>query len=184
MIAAVWRFLQHPTNEKLKVTSEQKNILFARLLLYMVLFSMLLGLLIGVITHILQLDFGDLAVDELFKNYSPLTILFLAVIVAPILEELLFRAPLAAFNNPSHFRYAYYASIILFGILHISNYTTIEGQYWIIPILVSPQLSAGVFLGYIRTKLGLFWSILLHAAHNLVLIAPILVYLFLEIPLE
>ncbi|MFD0799486.1 CPBP family intramembrane glutamic endopeptidase [Maribacter chungangensis] len=184
MIAAVWGFLQHPTNEKLEATSEERNTLFVRLLGTMVFLSILFGLLIGSFSELFDLDFGDHAVDELFKNYSLFTVLLLAVVLAPILEELLFRAPLTIFKNPAHFKYAYYVSILLFGVIHISNYSTIEGQYWAIPILVSPQLSAGVFLGYIRIKLGLFWSILLHAAHNLVLTAPLLVYLFLEIPLE
>lgn len=180
----VLEFLQYPKNEKLQLTNEERNNLFAYLLVSMVFFSIILGLLIGGISVLFQLNFGDHAVDGLFKKYTPLTILLLAVVVAPIVEELIFRAPLTAFKNPTHFKYAYYTSIILFGVLHITNYGALEGQYWALPILVSPQLSAGVFLGYTRTKLGLLWSILLHAAHNLVLIAPILVYLFLEIPLE
>jgi len=182
MLKEVWEFLQYPVNQKLELDSQERNTVFLRLLFLTVGFSIALGLLMGSIAMAFHLDFGDHAVDDLLRNYSPLKIFFLAVILAPIIEELLFRAPLTAFKNPTYFKYAYYTSVLLFGVIHISNFEGLDGQYWAIPLLVSPQVSAGVFLGYIRTKLGLFWSMLLHAAHNLILVGPILVYLILDIP--
>ncbi len=47
------------------------------------------------------------AVVEMFEKHSALMILFLAVIVAPVLEELLFRAPLALFKESKFFKYAF-----------------------------------------------------------------------------
>ncbi len=184
MLKEVWEFLQYPVNKKLELDSKERNVLFLRLLFFAVSFSIALGLLTGAISLAFNLDFGDHAVDELLRNYSALALFFLAVIAAPVIEELIFRAPLTAFKNPIYFKYAYYASILLFGLLHISNFDGLDGQYWAIPLLVSPQLSAGIFLGYIRTKLGLLWSMLLHATHNLVLVGPVLIYLLLDIPLE
>ncbi|MET4083453.1 membrane protease YdiL (CAAX protease family) [Pedobacter sp. UYP30] len=59
------------------------------------------------------------------------------------------------------------ASIILFGLAHISNYSPI---YWKIiylyPIYVLPQLLMGVGLTYTRLKSGIFWSIFLHCLIN------------------
>jgi len=184
MLNEVWEFLQYPVNQKLELDGQKRNTLFLRLLFLTVSFSIALGLLTGAISLIFNLDFGNHAMDELLKNYSPLSIFFLAVILAPVIEELIFRAPLAAFKNPIYFKYAYYISIILFGLLHISNFEALDGQYWAIPLLVSPQVSAGIFLGYIKTKLGLFWSMLLHATHNFILVGPVLIYLLLDIPLE
>lgn len=74
--------------------------------------------------------------------------------------------------------------LFFFGLIHIGNFPEIDGFYWLIPILVAPQISAGIFLGYIRTKLGLLWSILLHAAHNLILVGPFIIMKFLGIPFE
>lgn len=184
MLNKVWEFLQYPVNQKLGLNNQERSILFFRLLALTVFFSIVLGLLISSISLVFNFDFGNHAVDELFKTYSPAILFFLAVVVAPVIEELLFRAPLTLFKNPTHFKYAYYISIILFGTLHISNFEALDGHYWAIPLLVSPQLTAGVFLGYTRTSLGLIWSILLHAAHNLVLVGPVLIYLLLDIPLE
>jgi membrane protease YdiL (CAAX protease family) len=184
MLNEVWEFLKHPVNQRLKLENQERTILFFRLLVLTAFFSIALGLLIGGISIVFHLEFGNHAVDELFKAFSPHKIFFLAVVAAPVIEELLFRAPLTVFKNPIHFKYAYYISVILFGALHLSNFDGLDGQYWAIPLLVSPQLSAGAFLGFIRTKLGLIWSILLHAAHNLVLVGPVLIYLWLDIPIK
>ncbi|WP_027075886.1 CPBP family intramembrane glutamic endopeptidase [Maribacter antarcticus] len=184
MLNQVWEFLQYPVNQKLEINKQVRTTLFFKLLALTVFFSIILGLLINSISIVFNIDFGTHAVGELFKTYSPAMLFFLAVIVAPVIEELLFRAPLTVFKNPTYFKYAYYISIILFGTLHIFNFDTLNEQYWAVPLLVSPQLSAGVFLGYTRTSLGLLWSILLHAAHNLVLVGPVFIYLLLDIPLE
>jgi hypothetical protein len=184
MLNQVWEFLQYPVNQKLEISKQVRTTLFFRLLALTVFFSIVLGLLISSISLVFNIDFGNHAVDEIFKTYSPEILFFLAVIAAPVIEELLFRAPLTVFKNPTYFKYAYYISIILFGTLHISNFEALDGQYWAVPLLVSPQLSAGVFLGYTRISLGLQWSILLHAAHNLILVGPVLIYLLLDIPLE
>lgn len=183
MLDQVWEFLKNPRNQKLDLTAQERYQLFSRLLFFTVVCSIILGLCTQAITTIFQLDFGNHAVDELLSNYSPLTILLLAVIIAPLLEELFFRAPLGLFKKNTSFRYAFYSSVLLFGLLHITNFEGLDGQYWAVPLLVSPQVSAGIFLGFIRTKLGLIWSVLLHAAHNLILVGPIVIYLLLDSPI-
>lgn len=184
MLDQVWDFLKNPINQKLDVTAQERYQLFSRLLFFTVLCSIILGITTQAITTVFQLDFGNHAVDKLLTDYSPLAILLLAVVIAPLIEELFFRAPLGLFKQNTSFRYAYYCSILLFGLLHITNFQELDGQYWAIPILVSPQLSAGIFLGFIRTKLGLIWSVLLHAAHNLILVCPIVIYLLLDNPIK
>jgi len=67
----------------------------------------------------------------------------------------------------SHFRYFFYASILIFGLLHATNF---RGNPYLIlmlsPILAAPQLLLGCILGVIRMKHGLVYSILFHAAIN------------------
>ncbi len=69
----------------------------------------------------------------------------------------------------SHFKYLFYGSALVFGLLHATNFT---GNPWIIlafsPILGSPQIIMGFFLGYIRMKNGLTYSILFHMAVNII----------------
>lgn len=184
MLREVWGFLKNPVYIEGDYTVKEKTRVFLKLTLITVCFSLGLGILLEGITTLVGFNFENHAVIELFETYSAVMIFFLAIIVAPLIEELIFRAPLGLFKKSTFFKIAYYISILLFGLIHIGNYPDIEGFYWLIPVLVAPQISAGIFLGFIRTKLGLLWSILLHAVHNLVLIGPFLIMKLLNIPFE
>lgn len=67
----------------------------------------------------------------------------------------------------SNFKYFFYASVLLFGLVHATNF---KGNPWLIlalaPILGSPQIVLGYILGFIRMKHGLFYSILFHMLIN------------------
>jgi hypothetical protein len=52
------------------------------------------------------------------------------------------------------------------------------------PLLVAPQLTVGVFLGFIRVRFGLNWAIALHAFYNLILVGPAILLKALNPPLE
>lgn len=68
----------------------------------------------------------------------------------------------------SRFKYFFYGTTIVFGLLHATNYV---GNPWIIlafaPILGAPQLIVGSMLGYIRMKHGLVYSMIFHMFFNL-----------------
>lgn len=184
MLREVWEFLKAPVYKEEKYTAKEKTRVFLKLTFITVGFSLGLGILLQGITTLVGFDFENHAVMEMFETYSAVMIFFLAIIAAPLIEELIFRAPLALFKKSTFFRIAYYISVLLFGLIHIGNYPDIEGFYWLVPVLVAPQISAGIFLGFIRTKLGLLWSMLLHAVHNLILIGPFIVLKLLDIPFE
>lgn len=184
MIKKVWSFVKDPVYSDEDYTTSEKNNIFFKLVAITICFSIVLGILMQGIIILIGFDFNNHAVLEMFDSYSPMIIFFLVVILAPLLEELIFRAPLGLFRKSEFFKYAFYISVLLFGLVHIGNFQDIEGYYWLIPILVAPQISAGIFLGFIRTKLGLLWSILLHTAHNLILLGPFIVIKILDIPFE
>lgn len=129
------------------------------------------------------MELGEHATEELFDK-SIFLIFILVSIAAPVIEETLFRGPLVFFKNSPYFKYAFYISAILFGVIHISNFEFNPQVLLLAPLLVAPQIVIGVFLGYIRVKLGLLWSILLHAAYNTVLFLPMLFARLLDIPIE
>ncbi len=65
------------------------------------------------------------------------------------------------------FKYFFYASAIIFGLLHATNFT--GNVYLIIGfsfILGGPQIILGLILGFIRMKYGLIYSILFHFIIN------------------
>ncbi len=185
MLKQVFNYLKNPKYIPFETDNSQFRInSFFKLLVLAVAFSFSLGLLNGLITEGLGLDLGEHAIEALFENNSILLVFLLGVVLAPLIEELLFRAPLALFKNVANFKLPFYLSVLLFGAVHITNFEFTPNVLLLSPLLVAPQLVAGVFLGFTRVKLGLGWAILLHALHNLVLIGPFLLFEYLNIPLE
>ena len=185
MSRSILVFLRNPVYEEdenqnfgYRLTVLLKLVVWA-LLLSFVLLSIILGL-----EQFFDMDFGPHASEELFDEFPVIGIFFLIVLVAPFVEELIFRGPLIWFRNRNTFKYAYYISVILFGAIHLTNFGDFSKHLWMAPLLVSPQLSLGIFTGYIRVRFGLLWSIALHATYNLVLSVPVIVADFLNLSLE
>jgi len=71
-----------------------------------------------------------------------------------------------------HFRWIYYGFAILFGLLHISNFSS--ASLWVFcltPLLVLPQFLSGLVIGYIRMQFGFFWGFTFHAVWNSALLS-------------
>ena len=63
-------------------------------------------------------------------------------------------------------------SMIIFGLLHTSNYAPFQlGIIFIYPLYVLPQLFMGWFLTYVRFKNGFFWGVALHILINSITMA-------------
>jgi membrane protease YdiL (CAAX protease family) len=72
----------------------------------------------------------------------------------------------------AHFGILLWIMSILFATVHLSNYNDIVIAWYLWPVLVLPQLIAGIVLSYIRIKFGLRFSILFHALMNTILFLP------------
>tara|TARA_R110002051_G_scaffold236232_2_gene297472 strand:- start:4912 stop:5466 length:555 start_codon:yes stop_codon:yes gene_type:complete len=181
MINTIWDFIKRPIYLPYsEITPQEKKSIFLKLLILNIAFSFGLGMLTGLITTLLKVDLGDHGLDEIFKKHNVYFVFLLAVIIAPIIEELVFRGPLFFLKKSKFFKYAFYASALLFGAVHLTNFESYANFLWLTPILVAPQTVAGVFLGFARVKLGLGWSILLHACHNGILLSPLLLFKLTE----
>ena len=138
--------------------------------LHIFILSILTGMFFGPILSLIQemgwVDMENHAMKELMEKTSKLTVFALAVIAAPIIEELIFRAPLTLFKKPLAFKIGFYFLTIAFGLVHLSNFVITNNVIYFAPILVAPQIVLGGYLGFIRVKFGLLYSILLHAAYN------------------
>lgn len=161
-----------------------------RLIILLKLVVWALALSFGLLTIIMALeqffamDFGRHASEELFENFPIAAIVFLIVLVAPFVEELIFRGPLIWFRDKTYFKYAFYLSVILFGSIHLTNFSDFENHIWMAPLLVSPQLGLGIFAGYLRVRFGLWWAVALHATYNLILSIPVVLADLLNLSLE
>ncbi|MGY8915428.1 MAG: CPBP family intramembrane glutamic endopeptidase [Flavobacteriales bacterium] len=185
MLYNVWKYIKNPVyREYHNSPSVYKKTISLSLLKW----NLIIGLAIVVfnygLSEVFGFDMGEYSSEKLFSQNSTWIIFLTVSIMAPIIEEALFRGPLVYFRNSPFFKYVFYTSVLLFAIVHIFNFEGDTKLYYFTPFLIAPQLITGVFLGYIRVKLGLKWSILLHATFNTVLIGPILLLKILNIPME
>lgn len=184
ILAKVWKFTKAPAYKRL---DHVPNPLKLRIVVALLQWGIVIGVTIGIINQwligLLKMDLGEHAIEKFLENYSMVTLFLMAVVIAPAIEEILFRGPLIWFKNKTFFKSIFYASVLLFAAVHLTNFELSEQVFNIAPLLVAPQLILGVFLGYVRVKLGLLWSICLHSLYNGILITPILLYKYLNFPL-
>jgi Type II CAAX prenyl endopeptidase Rce1-like len=74
----------------------------------------------------------------------------------------------------NRYKWIFYGSSFLFGVLHLSNYKFSWVIVALTPILVLPQIFGGVLLSYIRVTYGFWRGVLGHFMYNLFLLTPIL----------
>jgi|TARA_B110000977_G_scaffold81145_1_gene108587 membrane protease YdiL (CAAX protease family) len=144
--------------------------IFFQLLLICILTGLILSPIFALFDALDWIYLKDHKVDMLFKNMTEVQILLLGALLLPIVEEMIFRAPLALFKKATTFKIAFYAFTLLFGFMHINNFETTNSVLFLAPILVLPQILVGAYFGYIRVRFGLLWSILLHGSYNAVFI--------------
>jgi len=122
------------------------------------------------------LGFGIFFVDVLsslldpggrFVNYYFLSLGLLILLISS-LQILLPKLKIELFIS-RHSRFFLYASAILFGLVHITNYNNISQFWWLAIILVMPQIIVGLFLPLIRVKLGFWWAVFVHGLYNFIL---------------
>lgn len=95
-----------------------------------------------------------------------LTTIISAIIVAPLIEEWLFRFPLGENRHKPYFRWLYYGISIFFGLIHILMYEIDSTHLPYIPFITMTQIFSGFMFGYIRIVYGFLYGIVLHALFN------------------
>ncbi len=181
-------FLKNPQEnfiESLSVKQKWK-ILFCILLLDFILVIIASGILSFIDSFLFKLESDQL--EDVLSNKGVFSIIFIAAIFVPFIEELIFRFPLKykrnllfhlldfLFRNKAktlwlkHFSIFFYLSVTLFAFMHLTNYSNNNLFFYILgPLIVLPQLIGGITLGYLRLKLGFFWGVLQHGLYNLIL---------------
>jgi len=176
-IESLFQYLKQPDCEALDISVTEKLKHLIKLLLIGFGASFLLGILISVIAQLGLFEVDSHAITKLLKEKSKLMVFFLAVVAAPVIEELFFRAPIVLFCGHKHFKYIFYSFAIIFGGIHLSNYDISTTILILAPILIAPQIVLGLILGYTRIKLGLLYSILFHMLFNGFLVTPSLLFM-------
>tara|TARA_B100000900_G_scaffold414057_1_gene439598 strand:- start:3904 stop:4554 length:651 start_codon:yes stop_codon:yes gene_type:complete len=197
----LWYFIKKPVELK-QVRIPLKVKIGTCLALFIIQIPPLLGLsaLLGGL-EILGLWEDDMhRLQKIFKEMKPGLIFFFAVIIAPFLEEIMFRLGLKLRSNflilwplqllillqvsnkinllktirnfwNKFYAWIFYLITIAFGLIHILNFKPSLNIYLLAPVLVAPQILIGINLGYLRIRFGLIWSILFHAFYNGILLS-------------
>jgi hypothetical protein len=158
------------------VKDKNKSFLYRfKVLVYLLLISFIFSFFISTITGLLTLigvlqDVTHIT-DSLFDDSNGFKILFFAAILAPLIEELIFRGPLVYFSQPRAFKIAFYVIGIIFACVHIFNFEITINVILFSPLLVAPQFFIGLIFGFIRIRFGLIWSIFLHSIYNGILVS-------------
>ncbi|MDB9939516.1 CPBP family intramembrane metalloprotease [Cyclobacteriaceae bacterium] len=198
---ALWRFIKKPVE-----LSEDKASLLLKIgtcgALFLIQIPPLLVLmaLVGGLEQLGLWDEDMHSLQKIFQEMEPVLIFFFAVIMAPLLEEVMFRLILRFRSNflilwsihigvalhlgqkrsllktarkvwDKFYGRVFYLMTMAFGLMHIMNFEPSLNIYLLAPILVAPQILIGINLGYLRVRFGLIWSILFHAFYNGVLMS-------------
>lgn len=160
-------YLKNPVLEEDSNTDFKYRIRkFGFLLLICLITGLAISPIFGLIEEFGWVNMEDHAMEDMMTKFSKPVIFILAVIFAPLFEELFFRAPLTLFKKANSFRIAFYAFAIIFGFIHITNFKITTNVLLLAPILILPQTLLGCYLGFIRIRFGLIWSMALHACYN------------------
>ena len=198
---ALWRFIKKPVELSEDKASLQLKIgTCGALFLIQIPPLLVLMTLVGGLEQLGLWDEDMHSLQKIFQEMEPVLIFFFAVIMAPLLEEVMFRLILRFRSNflilwsihigvalqlgqkrrllktarkvwDKFYDWVFYLMTMAFGLMHIMNFEPSLNIYLLAPILVAPQILIGINLGYLRVRFGLIWSILFHAFYNGVLMS-------------
>ncbi|MCJ8155190.1 CPBP family intramembrane metalloprotease [Chryseobacterium sp. SSA4.19] len=167
------QFIKKPDDIQIQLSDKQKCLLIFNLLLVEIIF---LILFVAPADYFVRKCIS-VKTSDAFKNLGLSEMIFLAVIAAPAIEELVFRYALRynrlfskyiSRNNWNKiFPYMVYISCVIFGFIHLDNYIHDSWMFYVLsPLIILSQLSGGLLLSYIRVRLNIFYSIIYHALWN------------------
>lgn len=187
---------------------QKRKRLFQVLLLDLLCMLPLVGVM-SAIEQMGIVDLNDHALTAAFEQYPVWVLAMFVIFLGPLLEELVFRlhlsrrwnliaglmewftiadkkvlreeaAALVRVKWDRFYALFFYLNAAAFALIHMTNFQAIDVPFWVIPLIVLPQFIAGLYFGYIRVKNGgFFWAVALHALHNAILLAPVLL---IELP--
>ena len=163
----LFNFFKNPTLEKdLNTNFLYRLKKFFTIFFVCLITSFFLTIFISIIEKTGLVNTENHSVESLYKRATPFYFFMYAVIFAPLIEEAIFRAPLTLFKQNNYYKIIFYLFATAFGLIHIINYEISLNILLFAPILIAPQMFIGLYLGFIRIKFGLLWSIALHSTYN------------------
>ena len=138
----------------------------------------LIGLGIMIISSTILTSYGITDTTNQEQNINlfqktPIIQSFIAIILAPIIEELVFRRSFKDFTNNKHL-FAFTTGLIFGGIHVISSITSIKDILMILHII--PYSAVGIAFGYAyKEHNNILGTMSIHALHNAIAIIEIII---------
>ncbi|WP_294226725.1 CPBP family intramembrane glutamic endopeptidase [uncultured Chryseobacterium sp.] len=185
--AGLWHFIQKPNDDQIHISPKNRFLLIFNLLLIEVILHFIIVFPCNYLVE------NVITVQETYplSNLTLLNLFLLAVITAPLLEEILFRYSLRYHQLFSRFisrekwnrifPYLVYFSAVAFGFVHLGNYVNDSWKFYALsPLIIISQLSGGFILSYIRIRLNILYSLLYHALWNMLfaIVVPFVILFF------
>jgi membrane protease YdiL (CAAX protease family) len=175
-IAVLRAFLTLPIDKSLTVPDSLKENLWIYFLLVVIISPIMEEVIFRLSLFFdpvyLALSFSTLSALIVNKVTNEILALITFIFVFILVNRLayIFKRTFHSFWN-KNFKYIFYFLSILFGLVHITNYNFTESsQYFVVIILIIPQLAIGLILSYTRVYYakGFLICILFHIIMNLV----------------
>ena len=159
-----------------------ESLLFLFLLFMMVLFVALFSGSFTEINNIVQLNASDSLqpVTIRSENLVNLWPLFLTIFLALVFGLIYvvsekFQSAADAFST-NQFPMIFYWTAAVFALVHVFNFELDSDRWYIAPLLVFPQFFLALYLGYLRVRNNIFYSIYVHALNNSIPMILVLIY--------
>ena len=169
-------FLKHPKDEQTKESFKRK----LQTILILLGFEICLVYFVLAPLYYLMEPLVSVKEELDYKEDTLLMSAISSIILAPVLEEIGFRLILRRkfpikyiFSQKlwdKIFPFLVYASSVIFGFVHLTNYTNDGFWFYVFsPIIITSQLIGGFVIVFIRVRYNFFYGILYHALWNMLM---------------
>lgn len=171
-----FKFLRKPNDQQIHLSTKNRFSLIFKLLILELLFTLIIVLPINYLID----EFITIKTPSLDYHFNTIyAIILLMVLIAPFLEEIMFRSILRYHSFFAkkisrekwnrYFPFLVYAMSIAFGLVHASNYYNDSLFFYLLsPLILLSQLSGGFILSYIRVRINFYYGFIYHASWNLI----------------
>lgn len=170
--STVWRSLiDFALNPRQNPLSDQYRTLPHKFFPYLLGIDFLLMFFLSAILSMVGVEEMDHEIEKLLDD--PLLLAGMAIFIAPIVEEAIFRLPIGPWLG-KYFKVIFWILTFGFAALHLTNFNS-SFPIYLAPLLVLPQFFLGIMLGYIRVGWGFWYAVFFHATHNGILVGLALI---------
>lgn len=163
-LTVMWKFLRGAFDILLDNMIRSVTALLFGYILYLLLSYLAAGVLLTLLGDTVSNPNNQALLDA--ASESPRAVLGLAVFIAPLVEELLFRGVIFGGLRAKHRLLAFVVSIALFGIYHVWQYALMTMD-WTLLVYAIQYIPAGYVLAWAYEKTDSIWvSIFLHMFIN------------------